>query len=68
MDSAPWLSAITCSQVSDVDLPKSLIPDHSHTPFFEDHDVVLSILSLNGVSIGFNGFRCCPWFSHASKI
>jgi hypothetical protein len=24
-------------------------------------------LSINGVSIGFNGFHCCPWFSHVSK-
>jgi hypothetical protein len=38
-----WLSAITYSQVLDVDLPKSLNSGHSHTPFFEDHDTVLSI-------------------------
>jgi hypothetical protein len=30
------------SQVSDVDLPKSLISSQSHTPFSEDHDVILS--------------------------
>jgi hypothetical protein len=46
-----WLSGITCSHVSDVDLPKSLNSGHSHTSFSEDHDVVLSILSLNSVSI-----------------
>jgi hypothetical protein len=36
-------------------LPKSLISDHSHTPFSEDYDAVLSILSLSSGSIWFNG-------------
>jgi hypothetical protein len=62
-----WLSALNCSQVSDVDLPKSLISGHSHTPFSEDHDACFINLSLNGISIWFNGFDCCPWFSHVSK-
>jgi hypothetical protein len=35
-------------------LPKSLVSGHSHTPFSEDHDAALSILSLNSVSIWFN--------------
>ena len=52
------ISAITRSQVSDVDLPKYLISGHFHTPFSEDHYVVLEILSLSSVSIWFNGLCC----------
>jgi hypothetical protein len=37
-------------------LPKSLISGQTHTPFSEEHDVVLSILSINSESIWFNGF------------
>jgi hypothetical protein len=47
--------------------PKSLISDHSHTPFAEDHDVVLSILSLSSGSNWFNGLCCWLKFSHVSK-
>jgi hypothetical protein len=36
-------------------------------PFSEGHDTCFINLSLNGVSIWFNGFDCCPWFSHVSK-
>jgi hypothetical protein len=61
-----WLSAITRSQVSDVDLPKSLNSGHSHTPSSRIMTLFYQFLSLNGVSIEFNGFRCCPWFSHVS--
>jgi hypothetical protein len=46
---------------------KSLISGHSHTPFSEGHDACFINLSLNGISIWFNGFDCCPWFSHVSK-
>jgi hypothetical protein len=47
-------------------MPKSLIFGHSHTPFSENHDVVLLTLSINSVSIWFNGFCCCLQFSHVS--
>ena len=35
--------------------------------FSEDHDVILSILSLSSVSIWFNGCCCYLWFSDVSK-
>jgi hypothetical protein len=62
-----WLFAITYSQVSDVDLPKSLISGHSHTPFCEDHDACFINLSLSGISMWINGCCCYLWISHVSK-
>jgi hypothetical protein len=58
-----WLSAITRSQVSDVDLPKSLISDHSHTHSLR----IMTMFYLNTVSMWIN--ECCYylWISHVSK-
>jgi hypothetical protein len=48
-------------------LLKSLISDHSHTPFSEDHDACFINLSLNDISMWINGCCCYLWISHVSK-
>jgi hypothetical protein len=57
-----WLSPITRSQAADVDLPKSLISDHSHTP----SPRIMTMFYLSNVSLWFNGLCCCLQFSHVS--
>jgi hypothetical protein len=61
-----WLSSITHSQVLNVDQSNISLWSFSYL-FFEDHDVVLPILSIDSVSIWFNGCCCSLWISHVSK-
>jgi hypothetical protein len=61
-----WLSAITRSQVSDVDLPKSLISGQSHTPSPRIMMMFINFISKQCIHLVQGTLVVSLWFSHVS--
>jgi hypothetical protein len=72
LDHSPKSTKLSCNLLQSILKYWMLINLISHFwsisySFSKNHDVALSTISINGVSMGFNGLCCCPWFSHVSK-